>query len=163
MYPGEGNSQRAEIWVSDRVRQKTVIQRTPLTEADAGRNSAVLAVRAVELLKVNLAGFWAPPPTAAPPPPVAPPPAPPPPHDVAPRLRSAFAAGWGAGVGAGVVESFGAMGATWAPDASLSYGWPEGLSLRATFFGLGPDVTLSGAQGTAQGSASSNKSRPWTS
>jgi hypothetical protein len=153
VYPGEGGSQRAEIWVSDRVRQKTIIQHTPLTEADAGRSSAVLAVRAVELLKVNLAGYWALPPAAAPSAALAlptPPPLPPPPHDAAPRQRPAFAAGWGAGVGAGVVESFGAMGATWAPDASLSYGWPDGLSLRATFFGLGPDITLSSTQGSAR-------------
>jgi hypothetical protein len=157
VYPDGGmGQQRAEIWISDRVRQKTVIQRASLTEADAGRNSAVLAVRAVELLKVNLAGFWALPPTAPTPPPSTAAAAPPPhdvaapPHDVPPRPRTAFANGWGAGVGVGVVESFGSMGATWAPDASLSYGWASGLSVRASFLGLGPGATLTGSQGSAR-------------
>ncbi|HEY4011846.1 MAG TPA: hypothetical protein VGM06_00800 [Polyangiaceae bacterium] len=152
VYPNGANGQRAEIWISDRVRQKTVIQRAALTEADAGRNSAVLAVRAVELLKVNLAGFWALPPTPPlpAPPPAAPPPAPAPPRDIVPRPRVPFAAGLGAGVGVGVVESFASMGATWAPDASLSYGWSDGLSVRASFLGLGPGVTLASSLGSAR-------------
>ncbi len=63
--PFEAGASVAEIWVSDRTRQKLVIQKAVLHETDRGRGSEILAVRAVELLKANLADFWAP---ARPPP-----------------------------------------------------------------------------------------------
>jgi hypothetical protein len=149
--PPEGGASIAEIWVSDRVRQKTVIQRTTLHETDGARGSAILAVRAVELLKASLADLW----TAATQPPPAPAPvARPVPVPVAREQadtpRRAFAAGLGAGVGVGLVESFGAMGVTWAPDFLLSYGWPGGFGVRASLLGPGPATTLSALQGTAR-------------
>jgi hypothetical protein len=150
--PFEGGTSVAEIWVSDRIRQKIVIQNAVLHETDKGRGSEILAVRAVELLKANLADFWAPSPS---PPPEPSPPVRGPPlalsvQERAPTPRRPFASGLGAGLGAGVLESFGAMGATWSPDATVSYGWPHGLSVRATFAGLGPAVTLSATSGSAR-------------
>jgi hypothetical protein len=150
--PFERGTSVAEIWVSDRTRQKIVIQNAVLHETDQGRGSEILAVRAVELLKANLADFWAPasPTPSTPTPPTRlPPPAQPAPEREH-RPRAPFASGVGAGVGVGVLESFGAMGPIWSPDAMVSYGWPHGLSVRATFAGLGPAATFTAPSGSAR-------------
>ncbi len=58
----------AEIWVSDSVSGRTVVQTLPLSTAAPERRAAVLAVKAVDLLKATLAEVWVPaPPVAAPP------------------------------------------------------------------------------------------------
>jgi len=71
----------AEIWVSDSVTGRTVVQTLPLSTAAPERRAAVLAVKAVDLLKATLSEVWvaAPPPTptAPTPPPAAPAPSPP--------------------------------------------------------------------------------------
>jgi hypothetical protein len=147
--PFEAGSSVAEIWVCDRVRQKIVIQNAVLHETDRGRGSEILAVRAVELLKASLADLWMPTPTPTPPPRATspqPPPAPDTPER-ATEARTPFGAGLGAGLGVGIVE--GAGGPTWSPDASVSYGWPSGLGVRATVAGLGPGVTFSATNGSA--------------
>ncbi len=66
----------AEIWVSDSVSGRTVVQTLPLSAAAPERRAAVLAVKAVNLLKATLAEVWVATPIA--PAPAAPPPAPPP-------------------------------------------------------------------------------------
>jgi hypothetical protein len=140
----------AEIWVSDRIRQKTIIQHAVLDEQDRGRGSKVLAVRAVELLKASLADFWTPAARAAaasasaPSAPVAPV------RESESKAPAPFTSGPGVGVGIGVAENFGAVGVTWAPYASLSYGFAGAFTLRARFDGLGPGVTLSSAAGSAR-------------
>jgi len=146
--PFDGGTSVAEIWVSDRIRQTIVIQRAVLHETDRDRESEILAVRAVELLKANLADFWTP---------TSPPPEPSPPTQGVlpvfpvpePKARAPFASGLGAGLGAAMTESFGAAGVTWSPDAMVSYGWPQGFSVRASFVGLGPAATLSATNGSA--------------
>ena len=150
--PAEGGASIAEIWVSDRIRQKIVIQNAVLRETDQGRGSEVLAVRAVEVLKANFAAFW----TPAPPSPSDSVPAIEPPSSVLSageraeqRARFPFASGLGVGLGAGWTARFGEAGPTWSPDATVSYGWPNGFSLRASFVGLGPAATLSTANGHA--------------
>jgi hypothetical protein len=148
--PTEGGASVAEIWVSDRIRQKIVIQNAVLHDTDRGRGAEILAVRAVELLKASLVDFWTP---ASPAPTMQPDPAPapmPPAHEVAPEHVASFAAGLGAGLGVGVIETFGAMGMSWSPDATVSYGWPSGWSARATFAGLGPSVMLTASAGAAR-------------
>ncbi len=177
---GDGRSV-AEIWVTDRVRQKTVIQRAQLGHGNQNRESEILAVRAVELLKANLIELWTPtgasPPPASAPSPPSPPPVPvpaqsairepiPPPSETASRAgdtpvraaeepvparpRAPFGSGLGIGLGAGMTESFGAVREAWAPTALLSYGWPVGFGLRATFSGLGPSLTLEANEGSAR-------------
>jgi hypothetical protein len=151
--PFEGGTTVAEIWVSDRIRQKVVIQNAVLHETDRGRGSEILAVRAVEVLKANLADLWTQSPVAASPPDVPPPareprPAAPAQGD-AERPGHAFASGLGAGLGAGFVEGFAGSGPAWSPEAMASYGWAHGLSVRATFAGLGPAVTFSASNGSA--------------
>jgi hypothetical protein len=147
----------AEIWVTDRLRQKTVIQRAQLDESDRNRESEILAVRAVELLKASLAELWLP--ATAPAPSASGTLLAATPlretarsdeHPVAPTPRAAFASGWGVGLGASVEESFGAIEELWAPTALLSYGTSRGLGARVTFRGLGPSLTLNAAAGTAR-------------
>jgi hypothetical protein len=151
---GEGSAV-AEIWVSDRIRQKTIIQNAILSDRDRGRGAEVLAVRAVELLKASLADVWAATakatasagssvPAAAGSVAVLPA------REKANNARPAFASGIGIGLGAGVHQDFGAETTAWAPEAMVSYGWPEGLSLRASFQGLGPAATFSATAGSAQ-------------
>jgi hypothetical protein len=145
--PFEAGASVAEIWVCDRIRQKIVIQNAVLHDTDRGRGSEILAVRAVELLKASLADFWSP----TPPPHVDPKPPEPSPAAAAPeheaKARTAFGSGLGAGLGAGIAESVG--GPTWSPDATVSYGWPSGLGVHATFIGLGPAATFSATNGSA--------------
>jgi hypothetical protein len=143
----------AEIWVSDRVRQRTVVERARLTETDHERESEVLAVRAVELLKASLAELWLQPPVTVPPPPAPPPPivrAPPEPPKRAAQVRAAFASGIGLGVGAGMMAGFRDVGPIWLPALFFIYGEERGLSVHLGFHGLGPAVTLTAAAGTAK-------------
>ena len=90
----------AEIWVSDSVSGRTVVQTLPLSSATPERRATVLAVKAVDLLKATLAEVWvvAPPapapgasPTSAPlppaPRPVLEPPVPPAPTGTSPTPR----------------------------------------------------------------------------
>jgi hypothetical protein len=138
--------------VSDRIRQKIVIQDAVVHETDRGRGSEILAVRAVELLKANLAAFWTL--TPAPPPEPVPVTAPEPVRDLPSRgdakaTRAPFASGLGAGLGAGVVDSFDTLGPAWSYDVAVSYGWPQGFSLRASLVGVGSQATLSTTNGSA--------------
>jgi hypothetical protein len=147
----------AEIWVSDRIRRTTVVQRALLTESDHARESAILAVRAVELLKASLAELWVHPAVVAPairstsgiatgdssaPPPPAPP-------DREGRHRPTFATGVGIGAGAGVVDDFRGVGAVWLPALYVAYGWPNGWSFGLALHGLGPAVTVRAPAGSA--------------
>lgn len=73
----------AEIWVSDSVSGRTVVQTLPLSAAAPERRATVLAVKAVDLLKATLAEVWLPAPPVATPPSTSPTP-PPAPHDAEP-------------------------------------------------------------------------------
>ncbi len=148
----------AEIWVSDRMKQTMVIQRAELTGTDHLRESEILAVRAVELLKASLSELWIQP---APPPLVAPNPAPSPavqPSPQVPRMegprpvkRAAFAAGPGVGLGVSLLDGFvGEVAAVWAPEILVSYGWESGVALRLGVHGLGPAAVLNAPAGTAR-------------
>jgi hypothetical protein len=141
----------AEIWVSDRIRRVTIVESAQLTETEHERESEVLAVRAVELLRASLAELWLQPDA-------------PPPHPAqttvattapeAPKAqalaRPAFASGVGLGVGAGVLDSFQSVGAIWLPSLVFVYGWDSGLSVQLAFYGLGPAVERSTPAGSAK-------------
>lgn len=157
--PDEGGAV-AEIWVSDRLRQKTVIQRASLTVTHHERQSEILAVRAVELLRASLAEYWMLPPPSAqaqvspaplPPPPPEPKAGDPPDKSPPTPVNSiAFASGIGIGVGMGMLEGFRESTPAWVPMARVSYGWENGLSMGLAFHGLGPAVTLNAAAGSAK-------------
>jgi hypothetical protein len=75
----------AEIWVSDSVSGRTVVQTLPLSTAAPERRAAVLAVKAVDLLKATLAEVWVAAPTATAPTQAAPPAPSPPVPSSAPK------------------------------------------------------------------------------
>jgi hypothetical protein len=74
----------AEIWVSDSVTGRTVVQTLPLSTAAPERRATVLAVKAVDLLKATLAEVWVTAPATP-----APPPAPNPPPSLRPAPETA--------------------------------------------------------------------------
>jgi hypothetical protein len=144
----------AEIQVSDRLRHKTLVERARLPQLAHGRDSEVLAVRAVELLKASLADVWLQPPAivAPPAPSVAPPSANP--HDtpaptIAPAARRPFGAGLGLGAGVGMMARPGEIGPIWMPELLVSFGFESGLGLRLELQGLGPSVQIRAAAGSA--------------
>jgi hypothetical protein len=147
-----GMSWAAEIWVSDRIVDRTSVERMRLDNTEPGRGAAVLAVRAVELLKGSLAEFWTTPerprPAPAPTPVVARAPAerpvPPPLH------RPAVSEGIAAQAAFGMLYSFGELGPVWTPLLALSYGTPEGIGARMTVGGLGSNAIVETAEGTAR-------------
>jgi hypothetical protein len=151
-----GGHNVAEIWVSDRLKQTTVIQRAELTGTDHPRESEILAVRAVELLKAGLAELWIQPASSLPTAPSVPRPAENP--SVPSRVetpsaarRPAYAAGPGVGVGVGLLDGFvGGAPAVWAPVLLISYGWETGFALQLDVHGLGPTLVLRSPVGTAR-------------
>jgi hypothetical protein len=143
-----GTASTAEIWVSDRVVDRTSVERMSLDSDEPGRGATVLAVRAVELLKASLAEFWMVPerprPTPSPPEPPAPPAKP-----AAAVRRPALNEGVGAQAAFGILHSFGEIGPVWTPLFHLSYGTAGGIGARLTLGGLGSTAILEAPVGTA--------------
>jgi hypothetical protein len=143
----------AEIWVSDRVVDRTSVERMRLDSAEPGRGATVLAVRAVELLKASLAEFWTAPAER---------PRPPPSPVVLPRLpaerpapvpivrRPTVGEGVAAQAAFGMLYSFGEIGPVWTPLLALSYGTPQGVGARLTVGGLGSSAIVETAEGTGR-------------
>lgn len=151
----------AEIWVSDRLTGRATVEHLTVDPRDGDRRAAVLAVRAVELLKASVAELWvggsAPP---RPPPPSAPPallakdqggtapvvtatPAPTPrlaPTDSGTALEAVMA----------IVGHVGGFPLDVAPLLRLSLGLGRGFTARVDAFGFDRGWTLSTNDGTAR-------------
>jgi hypothetical protein len=143
-----GASSTAEIWVSDRLVDRTSVERMRFDSAEPGRGATVLAVRAVELLKASLAEFWMVPERRPPPAPV---------EQHAPIAKPALVAprpvvneGLAAQAAFGMLYSFGEIGPVWTPLLALAYGTPSGLGARMSVGGLGSDAIVATAEGTAR-------------
>ena len=132
---GDPQGHTIAIWVSDRVGRRTSILRMAIQGDDISHDAAVLAVNAIELIRVSLAGLWPAPPPAAPN------------HDrvAKPSQRPQVTLG---------------LGITAQQDIALQWPqlmgslmamvtWPRGLGIRAELSGLGPALTLHGSDGTA--------------
>jgi hypothetical protein len=147
-----GTSWTAEIWVSDRVVDRTSVERMRLDSAEPGRGAAVLAVRAVELLKASLAEFWTAPERPRPPPPPPPPVLTRAPAERPPPIvhRAAVSEGVAAQAAFGMLYSFGEIGPVWTPLLALSYGTSQGLGARMTIGGLGSSAIVETAEGTGR-------------
>jgi hypothetical protein len=135
----------AEIWVSDRIAGKSVIQSVRLDTAGTPgepSRSVVLAVQAVELLKASLAQYWLASMRRAQP---------------APEIRAAHEAapgtyaiaGVGVEAGIGWLDSIGAVSAAWQAMVRASYGGVRGWAVRVTGGGLGRDASVQAAEGSA--------------
>jgi hypothetical protein len=128
-----------DLWVSDRLAQRTTIQRMHVQDGDVSRAAEVLAVESVEQIRVSMADLW-PRPVPAPAAPRAAPSA-----DAEPARASL-------GLGMGVLQDFrsGSPNPQWAPVARLAYGRPGGFALALALSGLGPASDLVEDAGTAQ-------------
>jgi hypothetical protein len=143
VYGAEGgtDAETVELWVSERLDERTTVQRLTVDRAAGGRGAAILAVHAVDLLKAALAEYWLFPaaPVAAPKPAAAPP--------QPPKRRPLQ--GLALEAGALAMFSFGAMPATWAPLLKLSYGVPDRAGFVAlALSSMGSAVDRRGATGT---------------
>ncbi len=107
----------AEVWISDRLSNRTLVQRGTLTTANSAQ-AARLAVQISELFKARLALFWVEPSPAkpvatAPCPPPPPPPPPPAPEVSAPRRLLL-------GAGLGMIHHFSGSLSGWFPTLSVA-------------------------------------------
>ncbi len=133
---GDPNGRTIAIWVSDRVGQRTSILRMTIQGDDVSHDAEVLALNAIELIRVSLAGLWPAPPqaTAAPPKPAA-----------KPSQRPQFTLG----LGITAQQDWGLPSPQWMGSLMAMVTWPRGLGIRAEISGLGPALTLTGDYGTA--------------
>jgi hypothetical protein len=138
----------AEIFVSDRLRNKLLTEKSVLDRKDPGHGAAVLAVQAVELLKASLADYW----LGTPEPPALPPPQPPVAETPSPiTLPEAppAAALVGIEMGITVLEHFGKSGGALLPSVKISVAPEPWLAVRLSAGGLGPGNSVEAPAGTA--------------
>lgn len=154
--PSNGESAAAELWVSDRLLNRTFVQRLTVDGPQRG-NAARLAVQAVELLRARLAelALTRPPEPVLPaepsPPPSPPEPAPVAPVDVAPERRGN---GLGIEAGFGLLQGFRGIDRAFMPILRL------GVSLPESWLGSAPlGIDLRGSVG-APSSAHAVESDP---
>lgn len=142
---------RVEMWATDASAGRTLMQNMRLDQGTPDRSAAIVAVKAVDLLKATLAEIWsAPPPSPEPEPPpepvvVAPPPPPeavviehPPVDDAAERRADRFSLS----VGGGWLQAGSVSG--WTPVIAISTALGSaGLAARFTLAAMGSstDVT----------------------
>jgi len=145
--------QIAELWISDLLLQRTLIQRTKVNPEKPGRDIARLAVQVAELLKARLAelsvnGERRRAVTERPPEPTPSAPLGDPPRTA--RLESTWA------LGVGVLQGFERGVRSWTPLARIGLAFPEllapalTLELRANAAGLGQINDYSSADGSAE-------------
>jgi hypothetical protein len=136
---GDTEGRTIAIWVSDRVGRRTSILRMAIQGDDISHDAAVLAVNAIELIRVSLAGLWPAPPAAT---------TPKADQAVKPSRRPQITVGLGMAAQQDVglqFPSFQVMGSLMAMVT-----WPRGLGIKAQVSGLGPALTLTEKYGTAK-------------
>jgi hypothetical protein len=136
---GDPEGHTIAIWVSDRVGQRTSILRMAIQGEDISHDAAVLAVNAIELIRVSLAGLWPAPPAATTSK-----------GDQAakPSHRPQITLGLGISAQQDAGFQFPSLQVMGSMMAMVT--WPRGLGLRAQVSGLGPALTLTEKYGTAQ-------------
>ncbi len=149
---------RVEMWASDASAGRTLMQNLPLDQGTPDRRAAIVAVKAVDLLKATLAEIWsAPPPsniTSEPPPPepvVSAPP--PPPVAVVVEHPEDDAAGgadrFSLSAGAGWLQAGSVSG--WAPVIAIATALGgSGLAARLTISAFGSSTDIAKTAGSAQ-------------
>jgi hypothetical protein len=136
---GEPAGHTIAIWVSDRVGQRTSILRMAIQGDDISHDAAVLAVNAIELIRVSLAGLWPAPPAAT---------TPKMDQAVKPSQRPLITIGLGIAMQQDAGFHFPSLQLTGSLRAMVT--WPRGLGIKAQVSGLGPALTLTEKYGTAQ-------------
>jgi len=144
---GAAGESVAEMWVSDRLSSRTLMQRAAFDDRETSTQTARLAVQVAELLKARLALLWVDPgasswtplparpePAVAAPPPVLPP-RPEDSDDASSRSRFTI------GAGLGLLHNLkGGFGSAWAPLLRVGFG-PS--ALKSSLFAL--ELRASGA------------------
>jgi hypothetical protein len=133
---GDPNRHTIAIWVSDRVGRRTSILRMAIQGDDISHDAAVLALNAIELIRVSLAGLWPAPPQAT---------TAPPKRAAEPSHRPQFTVG----LGIAAQQDWGLPSPQWMGSLMAMVTWPRGLGIKAEISGLGPGLTLTGDYGTA--------------
>jgi hypothetical protein len=139
---GDPQGHTIAIWVSDRVGRRTTIVRMKMQGDDVSQDAAVLALNAIEIIRVSLAGLW---PTQPPATETAPPP---------PASATAVSPGspgmqFTVGLGIAAQQDLGLPSPEWMGSITARTTWPSGLGIKAEVTGLGPALTLDGQYGTA--------------
>jgi hypothetical protein len=137
------------IWVSDRLAQRTTIQRAIVQGGDVSRAAEVLAVEAVEIIRGSMADLWPQPRVAVSAV-----------HANASAQSAAERAVPSVALGIGMLQDLRVTPALWAPVLKLGYGRPGGLGVRLTASGLGPGIDL---PETAAGGAHLWRETAWVS
>lgn len=131
------NGDTIAIWVCDRLGRRTTIQRMTMRGNTISQDAEVLALEAIELIRVSIAGLW----------PV-PRPAPPEPNTPLPTK------GWerpeiSVGIGIASLQDAGMPSPQWMGALTAMAKWPRGFAVRGQVTGLGPSLTLTRTDGTA--------------
>ncbi len=133
---GDPNGHTIAIWVSDRVGRRTSILHMAIQGDNVSHDAAVLALNAIELIRVSLAGLWPAPPQAT---------TVPVKHAAEPAQRPQFTIG----LGIAAQQDWGLPSPQWMGSLMAMVTWPRGLGIKAEISGLGPALTLTGDYGTA--------------
>jgi hypothetical protein len=142
-HPTDFGPDIVAIWVCDRLGRRTTIQRMAMHGDSISKDAEALALEAIELIRVSIAGLWPNPPHAGTVE-ASPPPEPPPPPPV---TREPFEVG--IGVGFAVLRDPGLETSHWLGTLSASVLWARRLGVRLSLAGLGTAETVSGAAGDA--------------
>jgi hypothetical protein len=142
-HMADSNGDTIAIWVCDRLGRRTTIQRMAIRGKDVSQDAEALALEAIELIRVSVAGLWpvAPssgvtsgaslPTTRAPP---------------VRRDRPEVALG----MGVAMLKDLGVPSQQWMGTLTATVTLRRRLGARLYLGGLGPAQTLSGARGTAK-------------
>jgi hypothetical protein len=152
----------AEIWVSDRIANRTTMQTMQVDLRDRARGATVLAVQAVELLKASLADLWVEPSKELPERSSAP--RAPEPRNTSPSADRSSSApmstlptssrmpttGFGVHAGVALIENPEGIGPSFETVVKLSYGDRAGLAGRLTVSGFGTSISSRAEAGTVR-------------
>jgi hypothetical protein len=133
-----GGRPAADVWVTDRVTNKTVIRTIDVRDVEPSGRAAAIAIRTVELLRASLVETLVR-------------------DEPVPAAVKRFVsgangplAGVAAELGVGVLASVDELGVAGAPLARLSFGLDMGLGMRLSWLGPAFGASAAGAVGTAE-------------
>jgi hypothetical protein len=140
-HPPESSPDIVAIWVCDRLGRRTTIQRMAMHGDDISKDAEALALEAIELIRVSIAGLWPNPAHAGandsarsndtPPP------------SVEPRVQ------FGVGLGVAMLRDPNLSTSNWMATAAGSVTWPGGWGLRLALAGFGSAETIQREAGSA--------------
>lgn len=140
--PADAGPDIVAIWVCDRLGGRTTIQRMSMPGDSISTDAAALAVEAIELIRVSIAGLWPNPPAPGT---LEPPPA----TEVAAPAKAASSVERALGFGVAVLRDPNLETSNWLGAISGQASWPNGLGVRLTLAGLGPADTVQREAGSA--------------